>query len=182
MRHPRHPLRRAAATLVPAAVVLALATGCSGGAPHAAPAGEPVAAASPVVLPAPRSAPAPAAVLAQPVREGEVRVGQGPFTDRVRLDRLTLTDRQAVTGHLAITADVSDTLALELAVAYYDAAGRLVGTGAFQYQEEGEDAHGTEHHDGPRAAGDGIDFTVSPGKLIGTPAGAVLTVPVLVSE
>ncbi|THA59152.1 hypothetical protein [Streptomyces sp. A1136] len=178
----RNPLRRAALALVPAVAVLALAGGCSGGAPRTAPAGEPVAAASPVVLPAPRSAPAPAAVLAQPVRPGEVHVGEGPFTDRVRLDGLRLTDRQTVTGHVAITADVSDTLALELAVAYYDASGHLVGTGAFQYQEEGEDAHGAEHHDGPRAAGDGIDFTVSPGKLTGTPASAVLTIPVLVSE
>ncbi|MEU7063933.1 hypothetical protein [Streptomyces sp. NPDC046161] len=178
----RHPLRRTAAVLAPAVAVLALVTGCSGGAGHAGAAGEPAAAASPVVLPAPRSAPAPAAVLAQPLGQGEVRVDQGPFTDRMRLDRLTLTDRQTVTGHATITADVSDTLALELSVAYYDASGHLVGTGAFQYQEEGEDAHGTERHDGPRAAGDGIDFTVSPGKLTGTPAGAVLTVPVLVSE
>ncbi|MFD2122418.1 hypothetical protein ACFSNO_27505 [Streptomyces cirratus] len=161
---------------------LALVTGCSGSAGRAGPAGEPAVAASPVAAPAPRSAPAPAAVLAQPARQGEVRVEQGPFTDRLRLDRLTLTDRQTVTGHATITADVSDTLALELAVAYYDASGHLVGTGAFQYQEEGEDAHGAEHHDGPRAAGDGIDFTVSPGKLTGTPASAVLTVPVLVSE
>ncbi|MGW7103031.1 hypothetical protein [Streptomyces sp. NPDC054883] len=178
----RHPLRRTAAALVPALAVLALVTGCSGGARHAAPAGAPTGAASPVALPAPRSAPAPAAVLAQPARQGEVRVEQGPFTDRVRLERLALTDRQTVTGHVAITADVSDTLALELAVAYYDASGHLVGTGAFQYQEEGEDAHGSEHHDGPRAAGDGIDFTVSPGRLTGTPASAVLTIPVLVSE
>ncbi|WP_329196485.1 MULTISPECIES: hypothetical protein [unclassified Streptomyces] len=177
----RHPLRRTAAVLAPAVAVLAFVTGCSGGAGHADAAGEP-AAAPPVVLPAPRSAPAPAAVLAQPVRQGEVRVEQGPFTDRLRLERLTLTDRQTVTGHATITADVSDTLALELSVAYYDSSGHLVGTGAFQYQEEGEDAHGTERHDGPRAAGDGIDFTVSPGKLTGTPAGAVLTVPVLVSE
>lgn len=100
----------------------------------------------------------------------------------MRLTDLRLTDKPAVTGHLAITSDVSDVLALELRAAYYDSHGRLLGTGTFQYQEEGEAAHATDHHEGPHAAGTGIDITVPAEHLTGTPAAAVVSVPVLVNE
>ncbi|MFE2282797.1 hypothetical protein ACFXDJ_01200 [Streptomyces sp. NPDC059443] len=177
MRH----LARSAAAALAAAAVLTLATGCSGSKDTGA--GTPAVSVSPVAMPAPRSAPSPAASLAQPAAPGEVRVEQGPFNDRVKLTGLALTGKQTVTGRLAITADVSDTLALEVDGAYYDAAGHLVGTGKFEYQEEGEDAKGAEHHDGPRAAGpDGIAFTVTPGAFTGTPVSVVLSIPVLVSE
>ncbi|MEV7547242.1 hypothetical protein [Streptomyces sp. NPDC089915] len=175
-------LPRAAAAVTAVAALLALATGCSGAeAPSAAGDAAP-ASAAPVSLPAPRSAPAPAAVLTPAPAAGEVRTEQGPFTDRVKLTDLKLTGAPAVTGHVAISSDVSDTLALEITAAYYDAQGRLLGTGAFRYQEEGEDSHAQEHHDGPRAAGDGIDFTVPADHLTGTPASAVLSIPVLVNE
>lgn len=136
-----------------------------------------------------RSAPAPSPFRAVPGRDapgapaqGEVRVEEGPFTDRIRLTRLTLTGGSAVSGHLAITSDVSDVLALELSAAYYDSRGRFIGTGSFQYQEEGQDAEGGHHHDGPRAAGEGIDFKAPATKLTGTAAAAVVSVPVLVNE
>ncbi|MCF3184027.1 hypothetical protein IPZ70_29380 [Streptomyces polychromogenes] len=177
-------LPRAAAAATAVAALFALATGCSGAeAPPAAKDPGP-AAAAPVSLPAPRSAPSPAAVLTPAPAAGEVRTEQGPFTDRVKLTntRLTTAGTPSVTGHVAISSDVSDTLALEITAAYYDAQGRLLGTGTFQYQEEGEDAHAQEHHDGPRAAGDGIDFTVPADRLTGTPAAAVLSIPVLVNE
>ncbi|MEU3406851.1 hypothetical protein ABZ766_23335 [Streptomyces sp. NPDC006670] len=174
-------LPRAAAAATAVAALLALATGCSGAeAPAAAKDAAP--AAAPVSLPAPRSAPAPAAVLTPAPAAGEVRTEQGPFTDRVKLTDLKLTGTPSVTGHIAISSDVSDTLALEITAAYYDAQGRLLGTGTFRYQEEGEDSHAQEHHDGPRAAGDGVDFTVPADHLTGTPASAVLTIPVLVNE
>ncbi|RKE20477.1 hypothetical protein [Streptomyces sp. TLI_171] len=167
---------RTACALGALALAAALLTGCTGTGDAPEPDAPSV---SPVALPAPRQAPAPAAVLATPVATGEVRVENGPFTDRIRLTGLALTATPAVTGHLTVTSDVSDVLALEVHAAYYDAAGHLLGTGTFQYQEE---EAATGQHAGPRAAGEGIDLTVPADHLTGTPTGAVLTVPVLVNE
>ncbi|MFE7711069.1 hypothetical protein ACFU6I_36065 [Streptomyces sp. NPDC057486] len=133
-------------------------------------------------LPAPRTAPAPVPMLSTPPQRGKVRVEEGPFTDRVHLNRLALTGTPAVTGHLAITSDVSDVIALELRAAFYSADGRLLGTGTFEYAEEHEaGGHGNGHEE-RRAAGAGIDFTIPARKLSGTPAAAVVSVPVLVNE
>ncbi|MFD0569313.1 hypothetical protein ACFQ0T_08580 [Kitasatospora gansuensis] len=114
-----HSLTRAAAL---AALALTLAVGCSGPSED-----EPVPTApvSALALPAPREAPAPAAVLGSPAAAGEVRLEQGPFTDRLTFTGLRLDPKAtAVTGHLAITSDVSDLLALEVRAAFYDASGR----------------------------------------------------------
>ncbi|WP_326812926.1 hypothetical protein OIE62_00625 [Streptomyces scopuliridis] len=182
----RHSIRITTAAVLGAFALASLA-GCSdSGATDTGKAEPIVATTSAAALPPPRSAPSPAATLSAPPKQGEVRVEEGPFTDRVRLTRLALTGESAVGGHLVITSDVSDVLALELRAAYYDAEGRLIGTGSFEYQEEGHDAQGGEHHDGPRAAGEGIDFTVPAAKRTGTGTGtaiaAVLSVPVLVNE
>ncbi|MEV6547707.1 hypothetical protein AB0M57_03245 [Streptomyces sp. NPDC051597] len=176
-----------------ALTALALTTACGGsGDGSGADAGQrPVqaeqAAAPAVTFPAPSGAPAPAKTLAKIPAKGEVRLEQGPFTDRVRVTGLALSEREpSVTGHFAITSDVSDVLALELRAAFYDERGHLVGTGSFQYAEEGEAgeaAHGTAGHAKPRAEGAGIDFSAVPKTaLTGTPASAVLSVPVLVNE
>ncbi|WP_405020012.1 hypothetical protein OHV05_27290 [Kitasatospora sp. NBC_00070] len=171
-----NPVTRAAAAAL-AALALTLAVGCSASSDDA-PVQTPSVAA--VALPAPREAPAPAAVLASPAAAGQVRLEEGPFTDRIKFTGLALAPQAtAVTGHLAITSDVSDVLVLEVRAAFYDAAGRLLGSGSFQYQEE--EATGTSHDD-RRAEGAGIDFTVPATGVTGTPAGAVLTVPVLVNE
>ncbi|MFE3902853.1 hypothetical protein ACFXPY_21710 [Streptomyces sp. NPDC059153] len=180
----RHPTRITTAAALGAVALTAL-TGCGTSAGTDPGKSEPLAAttsAGALPLPPPRSAPSPAATLPAPPEQGEVRVEEGPFTDRVRLTRLTLTGGSAVSGHLAITSDVSDVLALELSAAYYDSKGRFIGTGSFQYQEEGQDAEGGHHHDGPRAAGEGIDFKAPATKLTGTAAAAVVSVPVLVNE
>ncbi|MGE7388747.1 hypothetical protein ACQKM2_25065 [Streptomyces sp. NPDC004126] len=178
-------LPRVAAAATAVAALLALATGCSDAGARPAAAQDAVPAASPVALPAPRTAPSPDAVLTPAPAAGEVRVQQGPFTDRVQLTALRLTaaspSSSSVTGHVAISSDISDTLALEITAAYYDADGRLLGTGSFHHEEEGEEAH-AQHAGGPRAAGEGIDFTVPADRLTGTPASAVLTIPVLVNE
>ncbi|MEV7423585.1 hypothetical protein [Streptomyces sp. NPDC091212] len=182
-------LTRGTAFAPAVALLVALTAGCGAGGDTGddarEKAGEPAATATSVALPAPRSAPEPADTVAAPARSGEVRVEQGPFTDRVRLTGLKLTGEPAVTGHLTITTDVSHVLALEVRAAYYDDAGRLLGTGTFEYQEEGAEgghAHADAAHGGSEAGGAGIDLTVPAKKLTGTPAAAVLSVPVLVNE
>lgn len=133
--------------------------------------------------PSPRSAPAPAASLSPVAAPGEVRISDGPFTDRVRITKLALAKGPAaVTGHLAVTSDVSHLIDLELRAAYYDAQGRLVGTGTFEYAEDDESAHDHGGHSGPQAENAGIDFTIPAKGLKGTPAAAVVTIPVLVNE
>ncbi|MEV7281348.1 hypothetical protein [Streptomyces sp. NPDC093111] len=179
--------RTSAATVTLIATVTALAalTGCgaSGDGGRSDDGARPAAASAPApsaTLPAPRTAPAPAPTLSARPERGDVRVEDGPFTDRVRFTRLALRDRRGVAGHLAITSDVSDVIALEVRAAFYDADGRLLGSGVFTYGEDHEGEKGGGH--GRRTAGAGIDFTVPAKDLHGTPAAAVLSVPVLVNE
>ncbi|MEU6931404.1 hypothetical protein [Streptomyces sp. NPDC046374] len=180
--------RTSAATVALIAAVAALAsltgcgasgdgTGTDGVRPAAAASSAPPPSAS---LPAPRTAPAPAPTLATRPEQGDVRVEDGPFTDRVRFTRLALLDRRAVAGHLAVTSDVSDVIALEVRAAFYGADGRLLGSGVFTYGEEHEGEKGGHH--ARRAAGAGIDFSVSAKNLGGMPVAAVLSIPVLVNE
>ncbi|MFF4789521.1 hypothetical protein ACFY2M_07065 [Streptomyces sp. NPDC001276] len=171
--------RVASATAV-GVLVLGALTGCSDNGQDSRPHSTASATSSELALPTPRSAPAPAASLSPVATPGEVRISDGPFTDRVRITKLTLAKGPAaVTGHLVVTSDVSDLIALELRAAYYDAQGRLLGTGTFEHTEEGH-AHG--EHSGPQAENGGIDFTVPAKGLQDTPAAAVLSIPVLVNE
>ncbi|MFB7723587.1 hypothetical protein [Nocardia sp. NPDC056100] len=122
-------------------------------------------AAKPAVAPA-------ASITAGP---GEVRLEPGPFTDRIQLTGTRL-DGTTVHGRLAITTDVSDVLALEVQAAFYDAAGKLVGTGHFEHADEEAMGGGTHiPHD------DGIDFTI-PAPAGAAVSAAVLSIPVLVNE
>ncbi|MFD4969070.1 hypothetical protein [Streptomyces sp. NPDC058424] len=165
-------------------LVLGALTGCSDNGqdsrPHSTASS---ATSSELALPTPRSAPAPAASLSPAATPGEVRISDGPFTDRVRITKLALAKGPAaVTGHLVVTSDVSDLIALELRAAYYDAQGRLLGTGSFEHAEEGEAAHAHGGHSGPQAENEGIDFTIPAKGIQGTPAAAVVSIPVLVNE
>lgn len=131
---------------------------------------------SPVATPsfAPKPAVAPAGSIA--AAPGEVRVEPGPFTDRIKLTGTRL-DGNAVHGRLAITTDVSDVLALEVSAAFYDAAGRLVGTGHFEHADE--EAMGGGSH---IPHNDGIDFTITSAPADAAVSAAVLSIPVLVNE
>ncbi|MRH90664.1 hypothetical protein GFY24_25025 [Nocardia sp. SYP-A9097] len=149
-------------------VVVAFGAGCSTVPSESAP--------SAVVTPsfAPKPAVAPAAsITAAP---GEVRVEPGPFTDRIQLTGTRL-DGSTVRGRVAITTDVSDVLALEVRAAFYDAAGRLVGTGHFEHADEETMGGGTHipHNDG-------IDFTITSAPTDAPVSAAVLSIPVLVNE
>ncbi|MER7172983.1 hypothetical protein [Streptomyces mesophilus] len=154
----------------------ALSAGCAtdGREPAARPAASPVAALS---FPSPSQAPAPPATVEPPLAPDEVRVEEGPFTDRVRFTGLALTDRCSVRGRLIITSDTSQVLALEVRAAFYDAKGRLLSTAAFR-------AGGGHVHGGHEAAEgeEGIGFTVTAPKGRDKVSGVVVSVPVLVNE
>ncbi|GGU00974.1 hypothetical protein [Streptomyces violascens] len=173
-------LSRITAPAVLAALALALVTACGGGPGSGGDRAEDAPSPVPSVsFAAPKQAAAPAAY--RKLAKGEVHLEQGPFTDRVKVTGGALAAASTVTGHLAATSDVSELIALELSAAYYDADGKLLGTGSFRYAEEGHDDHKGAHT--PAAEGPGIDFKVQPeAPLSGTPASAVLSIPVLVNE
>ncbi|MFE5286362.1 hypothetical protein ACFRAQ_15460 [Nocardia sp. NPDC056611] len=160
--------RRTGAVIAGLLAVAGLGTGCSS-APQPA---TPAPAAAPVA--APRTTEPPAATLAIPA--GEVRLAAGPFTDRVRLSGTRL-EGSSVRGTLAITSDVSDVLALEVSAAFYDANGRLVGTGMFQHADE-EPTGGGPHV----PSVNGIPFTIVSAPADAPVSAAVLSIPVLVNE
>lgn len=174
-RSARVLLRSALAVVAAASAVTACSSSGGGTSDRAAsPAADPAAI---------RSAAPPSAQLAPPAHAGEVRIEEGPFTDRLALTELKLAD--GVTGHVKIGADVSDTLALEIRAAFYDADGKLLGSASFGYQEEEETgpAHGdADNAHKPRAAGEGVDFAVAVPPGVAKPSAAVLSVPVLVNE
>ncbi|OIJ90417.1 hypothetical protein [Streptomyces colonosanans] len=186
----RTRVRVASATAV-GVLALATLTGCTGNGSDSHDSGQgrrphstaPSATPAKIALPSPRSAPAPAASLSPAATPGEVRISDGPFTDRVRITKLALAKGPAaVTGHLAVTSDVSHLIDLELRAAYYDAQGRLLGTGTFEHAENDEAAHDHSEHSGPQAENAGIDFTIPANGLKGSPTAAVVTIPVLVNE
>ncbi|WP_157514069.1 hypothetical protein [Nocardia concava] len=160
-------MRRAAGVLI-LGLLAASVVGCSSTpeAPAPKPAAAPAA--------APRTAEPPAAAVS--VAPGEVRLSPGPFTDRVRLSGTRL-EGATVRGTLAITTDVSDVLALELNAAFYDAGGRLVGTGTFAHADE-EPVSGGPHV----PSNDGISFAITSAPSDASVAAAVLSIPVLVNE
>ncbi|WP_405495239.1 hypothetical protein [Nocardia sp. NBC_00511] len=124
-------------------------------------------------MPAPKTAAPPVAALI--AAAGEVRVEPGPFTDRVRVTGTRL-DGSTVHGTLTVTSDISDVLALEVHAAFYDAAGRLSGTGMFQHADaESVTAVHVPH-------GTGIDFTITATSAANPVSAVVLSIPVLVNE
>lgn len=150
-----------------ALLVLPLAA-CTAPADPAAP--DVAAGAAAVALATPPPGPSAAPSVTPPPEPGTVVILDGPFLDRMRLD-LTLADGQ-VRGTVDVTADVSELLALELDVAWYDAAGRLLGSQRHVVDPElAEEYHTTQGVVGlpvEVAAPDAVSATVA--------------VPVLVNE
>jgi hypothetical protein len=147
--------------------VAALGAGCSKASNSTTPVPATVAAAPATV------AAAPASITAV---SGEVRLTPGPFSDRVQVTGMRL-EGASVHGRLAITTDVSDVLALEVRAAFYDATGKLIGTGLFEHSDE-EPVSGGPHI----PSNDGIDFVIASTTADVPVSAAVLTIPVLVNE
>ena len=108
---------------------------------------------------------------------GEVLQAPGPFDDRFVLRDLRL-DGAALYGTAEITSDVSDVLEFEALAGFYDAQGRLLGTGRFSYHLDEAVAH--EEHDGPPSELEAFSIPV-PAEAHGAVSAAV-GVPVLVNE
>ena len=176
------PLRRGAALVCVAAAMAALTACTSAGATDdAGPTTTTVldpATLVPSVSPAPGRVPA---VQLDPVpAPGTVLVEEGAFTDRLALRGLALQGGTRVVGRIANTADVSELIVLEVQADFYDAAGRLLGSGTAAYADE-------EFIDnGATAVEVGPDDTfpvvvVSHPSVVGA-VSAVVTVPQLVNE
>lgn len=105
------------------------------------------------------------------------RVGQvaGPFDDRFTLSSLTLADGR-VSGTLRVTSDVSDLLELQVLVAYYDAAGDLLGV-----RRSTHHATGGHDHSGPPSEVERF-AVAAPARFRDEVSSAAVGVPVLVNE
>lgn len=106
---------------------------------------------------------------------GEVLQAPGPFDDRFVLTGLRL-DAGTLSGSAEITSDVSELLEFEALAGFYDAQGRLLGTG--RYVHHLEEGHG--HEAGPPNEHETFTITVPP-EAAGAVSAAV-GVPVLVNE
>ena len=109
---------------------------------------------------------------------GEVGTVSGPFDDRYSFGRLRL-DGAAVTGAVRVTSDVSDLLELQVLAGFYDARGRLLGTGRATHHLDEDSAHAT--HAGPPSELE--EFRIAaPRGIADRVASAAVGVPVLVNE
>ena len=176
------PLRRGAA-LVCVAVAMAALTACTsaGATDDAGPTTTAVldpATLVPSVSPAPGRLPA---VQLDPVpAPGTVLVEEGAFTDRLALRGLALQGGTRVVGRIANTSDVSELIVLEVQADFYDAAGRLLGSGTSAYaDEEFTDTGATAVEVGPD---DTFAVEVSSRPALAGAVSAVVTVPQLVNE
>ncbi|MCU1692363.1 MAG: hypothetical protein JWM64_1454 [Frankiales bacterium] len=157
---------RAAALLL---LLLLPLTACSEDAAQVAVSASPLAA--PTTTPGPGPAAAPT-VLATPVPRGTVSRRPGPFDDRFGLTGTRLGP-DGVHTRVDVTSDVSDLLALEVVADFYDASGRLLGSGRAEHSDE--QMTGTP--------GQPVDLVVPAAPAwSGRTASAVLSVPVLVNE
>lgn len=104
---------------------------------------------------------------------GGVRVEDGPFTDRVEIDALAISEdaRPVVRGRIRNSVDVSELIVLELQADFYDARGTFVGTGRQVFL----DSHA--------GAGDKpLSFAIRSPVPVSRGASGILTIPQLANE
>jgi hypothetical protein len=149
--------------------MLVLVAGCAGG--EATRAGDVPATAAAVALTAPSPAAGVPTRLEATPAPGTVAVVDGPFTDRVVVHDATL-EGDVVTARLDVVKDVSELLALEVDVAWYDAEGELVDSVRHVVDPEAAE----EYHSTAGIVGLPLDVA-APGGV-----SATLAIPVLVNE
>lgn len=112
-------------------------------------------------------------------RRGTVVQAAGPFDDRFRLRDLAF-DGTGVTGAAEVTSDVSELLEFEALAGFYDADGKLIGTGRYVYHLDGPHEEGGHEEGGSEQV---HEFRIEvPPKLRRTAVAAAVGVPVLVHE
>jgi len=127
------------------------------------------AAAEPTIPGLDRISPAPDSVVQAP----------GPFDDRFQLEGLAL-DADGVHGAVLVVSDVSDLLELEVLAGFYDADGRLLGTGRFVHHLDESTA---DHAHETATPNEREEFVIPvPADLQGAVVSAAVGVPVLVNE
>ena len=131
--------------------------------------GLPVAAAEPTIAGLDRLTPAAGSVVQAP----------GPFDDRFRLQGLTL-DAEGVHGSALVVSDVSEILEFEALAGFYDADGRLIGTGRFVHHLD-EELVDPAAEAGPPNELEEFTIALAP-ELRGRVVSAAVGVPVLVNE
>lgn len=122
---------------------------------------------------APATEAPPAAAVGAGVPAGTVTVQTGPFTERLRISELRLTE-QAITARLDVVSDVSEIINLEVRVDFYDSAGALLGSGRQVFVTKDTEAFHTT------SGVVGLPLSV-PAPASGAHS-ALLSVPVLVNE
>lgn len=131
-------------------------------------------------LATPSSDPTLASLASMHPASGAVVQAAGPFDDRFALTALVL-GRDALTGHIRVTSDVSELLELQVQAGFYDASGALLGTGRFTHHLDEEHAHASETPNADPHPSE--DFVIEiPQALRGRAVAAAVGVPVLVNE
>ncbi len=104
---------------------------------------------------------------------GDVRVEEGPFTDRVELRGLSFAaaTRPVVRGRIRNSIDVSDLIVLEIQADFYDRRGRFLSSGRQVFEEA------VAPPDGPF-----LRFTIRPERPEPGATAAVVSIPQLVNE
>lgn len=116
-------------------------------------------------------------------RRGTVVQAAGPFDDRFVLRDLAF-DGATVSGTAEITSDVSELLEFEALAGFYDADGKLIGTGRYVHHLDhgaGHEEEGHAHEEGAAVVAEEFRIAV-PKELRRAVVAAAVGVPVLVNE
>ena len=138
--------------------------------------------------PAPSASPAGPSVEAvsgtRPPVAGSARLVAGPFTDRLRLQRLSVLrlPRVAVTGSFAQLADNSALLDMEVQADFYDVAGSLLGSRKTVLRQPDVVRAARGGTGAQRYGGDIVFTVVAPPGFASRVSSALVSVPVLVNE
>lgn len=185
MNHP--PARSPRLLLVLATGLLTLPlVGCGAGTADTPPEPSSAIATSFPGLTAASGEPTPSSMMTIRPAAGSVQQAPGPFDNRFTFQDLRL-GKDAVTGTVTVTSDISELLELQVVAGFHDASGKLLGTARFTHHLDGTHDHGGGEVEKPPTPGvehfHSEEFTIKvPGELRAKAVSASVSVPVLVNE
>ncbi len=147
----------------------------------ASPAAAPKAPGAPSPTATPTASGIPAVSGVQAPRPGEARLVAGPFTDRLRLQRLILAGG-AARGVFAQVSDNSALLVMEVQADFYDAHGSLLGSRKTVLRQPDVVRAGQGGTGAQRYGGDIVFAVPAAPAWAGKVAGVLVSVPTLVNE